>query len=198
MKTELSSNSQKKSILSVLPLELYPLPTAGCFPFSSKRHRVQIGFKERELKLISWRKMNSQQGNPAVTSTTQGLFLTLPATVTLTPKDRECCTLQQIKINASLCPSDSPKNLSHWAHWPHPPQIWGSGFARRWKKPEGWGTQQTLEVCDPVPKQKYHQQESSQALVSPCKRPKCCSFCSRKGKKWVSETAEFLCEVLEH
>lgn len=85
---------KKKTILCVLPLELDPLPTAGCFPFPSTRHRAQIGFRERELKLLSWRRMNSQPGNPAVTNITQGLFLPLPATTTLTPKDRECCTLQ--------------------------------------------------------------------------------------------------------
>lgn len=60
------------------------------------------------------------------------------------------------------------------------------------KKPEGWGVQQTLKVCDPFPKEKYQQQEKSRALVSPCKRPKCCSFCSRKGKnEWVKEQSYF-------
>lgn len=70
---------------------LFPL-LAACLP--STRHRVQIGFKERESKLLSWRRMTSQPGNPAVTSITRGLFLPLPATTTLTPKDREHCTLQ--------------------------------------------------------------------------------------------------------
>lgn len=85
------------------------------------------------------------------------------------------------------------KIWAHWAHWPHPPQIWGSGFARRWKKKnEAWGTEQTLEVYDPFHKQKYQLQESSRALVSPCKRPKCCSFCFRKGKKkWVKQQSSF-------
>lgn len=96
-------------------------------------------------------------------------------------------------IKAQFCAPDSSKNLSHWSHWPHPPWIWGLGFARRWKKPEGWGVQQTLKVCDPFPKQKYQQQEKSRALVSPCKRPKCCSFCSRKGKnEWVKEQSYFV------
>lgn len=37
-------------------------------------------------------------------------------------------------IKAQFCAPDSSKNLSHWSHWPHPPWIWGLGFARRWKK----------------------------------------------------------------
>lgn len=70
---------------------LFPLLVASLFPVKGIKCRL---VSKREFTLLSWRKMNSQQGNPAVTNTTQRFFLPLPAAITLTPKDRECCTLQ--------------------------------------------------------------------------------------------------------